>query len=72
VAIYSGRREIFKLKSHNKTYISREELHAMELSIYCGIKIQVEGTDGEHISQMYQCTGSRAGVAGIDGMTGCG
>jgi hypothetical protein len=43
VAIYSGTREIIKHKSRNKTYISDEQLHAMELCIYHGIKVQVEG-----------------------------
>jgi len=33
-------------------YISDDQLHAMELCIYYGIKIQVEGLDGEKISQM--------------------
>jgi hypothetical protein len=35
-AIFSGTREFFKHKSRNKTYISDEQLHAMELSIYQG------------------------------------
>jgi len=52
VAICSGTREFIKHKSHNKTYISDEQLHAMELCIYHGIKVQVEGLDGERISQM--------------------
>jgi len=52
VAQYSGTRELIKHKSRNKTYMSDEQLHAMELCIYHGIKIQVEGLDGECISQM--------------------
>ena len=43
VAIYSGTREFIKHKSRNKTYISDEQLHEMELCIYHGIKVQVEG-----------------------------
>jgi len=43
VAIYSGMREFFKHKGHNMTYISDEQLHAMELCIYHGIEIHVEG-----------------------------
>jgi len=58
VAIYSGTREFIKHKSRNKTYILDEQLHAMELCIYHGIKFQVEGLDGERISQMCRCTGS--------------
>ena len=46
VAIYSGTREFNKHKSHNKTYISDEQLHAMELCIHHGIMVQVEGLDG--------------------------
>jgi len=59
-AIYSGMQEFIKHKSHNKTYISDEQLHAMELCIYLGIKVQVEGLQGEHISQMCRCTGSQS------------
>jgi hypothetical protein len=32
----------------------------MELCIYHGIKVQVEGLDGERISQTYRCTGSQS------------
>jgi hypothetical protein len=53
-------REFIKHMSHNKTYISDEQLHAMELYIYHGIKVQVEGSEGERISQMSQCTGSQS------------
>ena len=52
VAIYRGTREFIKHKSRNKTYISDEQLPAMERCIYHGINIQVEGVDGERISQM--------------------
>jgi len=64
VAIYSGTLEFIKLKSRNKTYISDEQLHAMELCIYHGIKVQVEGLDGERISQMCRCTGSQSWCGG--------
>jgi hypothetical protein len=60
VAIYSGTREFIKHKSRNKTYISDEQLHAMELCINHGIKVQVEGLDGERISQMCRCRGSQS------------
>jgi len=36
----------------------------MELCIYHGIKVQVEGLEGEHISQMCQCTGSKSWSGG--------
>jgi len=55
-AIYSGTREFIKRKSRNKTYISDEQLHAMELCIYHSIKVQVEGLEGERISQMCRRT----------------
>jgi len=64
VAIYSGTREFIKHKSRNKMYISDEQLHAMELCIYHGIKVQVEGLDGERISQMCRCTGSQSWCGG--------
>jgi methionyl-tRNA synthetase len=51
-AIYSGTRVFVKLMSCNKSYISDEQPHAMELCIYHGIKVQVEGLEGERISQM--------------------
>jgi hypothetical protein len=40
VAIYSGTQEFIKHRSLNKMYILDEQLHAMELCIYHGIKIQ--------------------------------
>jgi len=58
VAIYSGIYGFIKHMSLNKTYISDEKPHAMELCIYHGITLQVEGLDGECISQMCRCTGS--------------
>jgi len=64
MSIYSGTREFIKHKSHNKMYISDEELHAMELCIYHGINVQVEGLDGERISQMCRCTGSQSWCGG--------
>ena len=59
-AIYSSTREFIKHKSRNKTYISDKQLHAMRLCIYHGIKVQVEGLEGECISQMCRCTGSQS------------
>jgi len=41
-AIYCGTQEFIKHKSRNKTYISDEQLHAMELSIYDGINVHVK------------------------------
>jgi len=60
VAIYNSRWKFLKHKSRTKTYISDEQLHAMELCIYHGIKVQVEGLDGERISQICRCTGSQS------------
>jgi len=59
-AMYSGTCEFIKHKSCNKTYISDEQLHAMDLCIYHAIKVQVEGLEGERISQMCRCTGSQS------------
>jgi hypothetical protein len=59
-AIYSGTGEFIQHKSRNKTYISDEQLHAMELCIYHGINVQVEGLDGERMSQMCRCTESQS------------
>jgi hypothetical protein len=60
MAIYSGTREFIKHKCRNKSDISDEQLHPMELCIYHGIKVQVEGLEGERISQMSRCTGSQS------------
>jgi len=60
VAIYSGTREFIKHTSRNMTYISDDQLHAMELCIYHGIKVQFESLDGERISQMCRCRGSQS------------
>jgi len=62
--IYSGTPKCIKHKSRNKTYISDEQLHAMELSMYHGIQVQVVGLDGECISQTCRCTGSQSWRAG--------
>jgi len=59
VAVYSSTSEFIKYNSHNKTYISDEQLHPMELCIYHGIKVQVEYLDGECIFEVCQCTGSQ-------------
>ena len=58
VALFSGTREFIKHNSHRKTYISDEQLHGMELCIYHGINVQVEGIETERTSQMCRCTGS--------------
>jgi hypothetical protein len=43
-AIYCGTREFIKHKSRKMMYILDEHLHTMELCIYHGIKVQVEGS----------------------------
>jgi hypothetical protein len=60
VAIYSGTRELIKPKSRNTMYISHDQLHPMELCIHVGTKVQVEGLDGDCISQIGRCTGSKS------------
>ena len=60
VTMYTGTQECIKHKSHIKTYISDEQLHTMELCIYHGIQVEVEGSEGESISQIFQCTGSQS------------
>jgi hypothetical protein len=60
VSISSGTREIIKHESRNKTHISDEQLHAMELFISHGIELEVEGFDGGCIYQMCRCTGRQS------------
>jgi len=60
VAISGGTREFIKYTSRYKMYISDEQMHAMDLCIDHGIEVQVEGLDGERISQMCWCTGSQS------------
>jgi len=47
-------------KSCSKTYISDEQPHAKLNCIYHGMKVQVEGLEGECISQMCQYRGSHS------------
>jgi len=60
VTIYNSTRAFLKHKCGKKMSISDEQLHAMELCIYHGIQVQVEGLDGEGIFQISQCTGSQS------------
>jgi hypothetical protein len=60
VSIYNGRRKFLNHKSRNKTYISDEQLHTMELCIYHDIKVLVESLDGERISQIFRYTGCQS------------
>jgi hypothetical protein len=64
VAIYSCTQEFVKHQSRNKTYIFDEQLHALEICIYHGIKVQVENLEGECKSQMCRCTGSQSWCGG--------
>jgi len=59
-AIYSSTPEFIKLKSRNKTYILDDQLHTMGLCVYHGIKVQVEGLEGDRISQMCRYIGSQS------------
>jgi hypothetical protein len=63
-AIYCSSREFIRHKSCNKTYISDEQHHAMELCIYHGITVQVEGLESERIFHMCRCTGSQSWCGG--------
>jgi hypothetical protein len=56
VRIYNCMRKFLKHQSRNKTYISDEQLHVMELCVYHGIKVPVEGSEGENITQIWCCT----------------
>ena len=64
VAINRDTQQFIKHKSHNRTDISDEPLHAMELCICYGSKVQVEGLEGECKSQMCRCTGSQSWCGG--------
>jgi hypothetical protein len=55
---FCGPRKFINDKSRNNAYISDEQLQALELCVYHGIKVAVEGLDGECTSPMCQCTGS--------------
>jgi hypothetical protein len=52
LAIYSSTLESIKHKHCNMIYISDEPLHVMELCNNHGIIVEVEGIDGERMSQM--------------------
>ena len=70
MAINRGMRHFIKHKSRKKMYMLDEQLHTMELCICHGIKVQVEGLEGERISQMCRCTGSQS-WRGEDGRNDC-
>ena len=60
IEIYNSTRECIKHKNYNMMYIWDEQLHTMELCIYHCIQAQVEGLEGEGISQLCGCTGSQS------------
>ena len=60
MTIFNGMGEDIKHQCREMMYTSDEQLHAMELCIYHGIDVQVEGLQGEHISEICQCTGSQS------------
>jgi len=60
VAIYNCTGHFIKHKSRNKTNISDQQLHAMELCIFHGIKVQVDGLESECISQICRCPRSHS------------
>jgi len=64
VAIYRGMWMFIKYKSDNKAYISDDQLDAMELYLYRGIKVPAEVLDGERIPQMCLCTGCQSWCRG--------
>jgi hypothetical protein len=64
LTIYNCMWGFLKHKSRNKTYISDEQLHALELCNYHCIKVQVDGLDGECISQMCRGAGSQSWCGG--------
>jgi len=64
MAIYSGTHEFIMHKSPNKTYMSDEQPHAMELCSHTGIIVSVEGLEGECLPQMCRCSGSLSGRGG--------
>jgi len=53
-------KKFIKHESRNMMYISDRQLNAMELFIHHGIELQVEGWDGERISQMCRCTATQS------------
>jgi hypothetical protein len=59
VGICGGTQVFIKHKSRNNTYILDEQLHAMQLCIYNGMDVQVEGFEGEHIASISRCTESQ-------------
>ena len=52
IAIYSGMRKCINHNVPGMTYILDEQFHGMELCIYHGIKVLVEGLDCKRISLM--------------------
>jgi len=65
VAIFSGTQECIRNKCRNKMYRLDEQLHPMEFCIYHAIMVHMECLEGEHISQMCQCTESQCWHRGV-------
>jgi hypothetical protein len=59
MTIYNSTREFLMHQGHNKMYLSDEQMNTMEICIYQGIEVQVDGLEGEHISQIGRCTASQ-------------
>jgi len=58
--LYNGTQVFLNPTSLSNRYISDEQLHAMELCMYHGIKVQVEGLECERISQICRYTRSES------------
>jgi hypothetical protein len=67
--IYSRMQKFIKHKSRNKTYISDEQLHSMELYIYHAIKIQVDGVEVNAYLGYMDALLAKTGADGFDGIT---
>jgi hypothetical protein len=58
-ALYNGVREIIKQRSSNGTYLSDDQLLAVELCVYHGVKVEVEDLNGDRQFQICRCTGNQ-------------
>jgi len=58
IGIYNGTWESNKQQSHITTYMSNEQLQAMELCIIHGIMVHTNSLEHDRVTQMFRYTGS--------------
>jgi hypothetical protein len=72
LAMHSGTQEFMRHESRSKTYISDDQLLAMEHCIYHGFRAMLRVCMVNAYLRWVGKPEARAGMEGMDGTTGCG